>query len=81
MTGFRSKRKRFFSYFKKWGDLNENRKTRKKLDFAKLAEKAIKAAVAQVVKSHELSGRPMHIWEDGKIVALYVGKQKKRKSK
>ncbi len=56
-------------------------KPEKKLDFAKLAEKAIKAAVAQVVKSHELSGRPMHIWEDGKIVALYVGKQKKRKTK
>ncbi len=54
-----------------------NAKPGKKMNFAKLAEKAIKEAVAKVVKDHKKSGRPMHIWEDGKIVTLSMTKRTK----
>jgi hypothetical protein len=50
----------------------------KRIDFAKLAEKAIKEAVSQVVKEHEKSGRPLHVWEDGKVVALSAKTLRKR---
>jgi len=34
------------------------------------AEMALKAAVRKVIEEHIRSGRPIHIWRDGKVVAL-----------
>jgi len=34
------------------------------------AEMALKAAVRNVVEEHIRSGRPIHIWRDGKVVAV-----------
>ncbi len=38
--------------------------------FANLAEQAIKKAVSEVVKKHIAEGRPLHVWQDGKVVAI-----------
>ena len=34
------------------------------------AEMAMKAAVEKVVQEHIRTGRPIHIWRDGKVVAV-----------
>jgi len=34
------------------------------------AEMALKAAVEKVVEDHIRSGRPIHIWRDGKVVEV-----------
>ena len=34
------------------------------------AEMALKAAVKKVVQEHVRTGRPLHIWRDGKVVAV-----------
>jgi len=34
------------------------------------AEMALKAAVAKVIEDHIRSGRPIHIWRDGKVVEV-----------
>ncbi len=34
------------------------------------AEMAMKAAFEKVVEEHIRSGRPIHIWRDGKVVAV-----------
>ena len=34
------------------------------------AEMALKAAVRKVVEEHIRSGRPIHVWRDGKVVAV-----------
>jgi len=50
--------------------------TKKPMDIADLAVKAMREAVAAVVKAHEKEGRPLHIWEGGKIVSFTPGKPK-----
>jgi hypothetical protein len=34
------------------------------------AEMALKAAVEKVVQEHARQGRPIYVWEDGKVVAI-----------
>ena len=34
------------------------------------AEMALKAAVEKVIEDHIRSGRPIHIWRDGKVVEV-----------
>jgi hypothetical protein len=34
------------------------------------AEMAMKEAVAEVIEDHIRSGRPIHIWRDGKVVEV-----------
>jgi len=51
-------------------------------NYLDLAEKAMKLAVAGVVKKHIESGRPLHVWQDGKVVAIpanQLGKGAKKK--
>jgi hypothetical protein len=38
--------------------------------FAK-AERAMKEAVAAAIAEHWRAGRPVHVWRDGQVVALY----------
>ena len=56
------------------------------------AEKAFKRAVAKVIEDHKLTGAPLAIWENGKVVKVQPGqlgvqeshaeyKVKKRKSR
>lgn len=40
------------------------------LPLAVRAEMALKEAVAKVIKEHRLSGGPLVIWRDGRIVLL-----------
>jgi hypothetical protein len=41
-----------------------------KLPLEVRAEMAMKAAFEKVVEEHIRSGRPMHIWRDGKVVEV-----------
>jgi hypothetical protein len=41
-----------------------------KLPLEVRAEMAMKAAFEKVVEEHIRSGRPIHIWRDGKVVAV-----------
>lgn len=50
--------------------------TRKPESFADLAVKAMKEAVADVVKAHAKEGLPLHVWEEGKIVSITPGRPK-----
>ena len=56
------------------------------------AEKAFKRAVTKVIEDHKLTGAPLAIWQDGKVVNVHPGqpsvheshaeyKVKKRKSR
>lgn len=45
---------------------------------AKLAEKALKEAVREVIKDHERTGDPLAIWRNGKV-AYVSAKSLKRK--
>jgi hypothetical protein len=36
------------------------------------AEQAMKEAVAKAIAEHWRAGRPVHIWRDEKVVALYA---------
>lgn len=38
--------------------------------FAK-AERAMKEAVAAAIAEHWRAGRPVHVWKNGRVVALY----------
>jgi hypothetical protein len=40
------------------------------LSLHKLAEKALKEAVAQAIAEHKLRGHPITIWREGKVVSL-----------
>jgi hypothetical protein len=35
------------------------------------ADRAMKEAVAAAIAEHWRAGRPVHIWQDGQVVALY----------
>ena len=35
------------------------------------AEEALHKAVAEAIEEHWRAGRPVHIWQDGQVVALY----------
>jgi len=35
------------------------------------AERAMKEAVAAAIAEHWRAGRPVHIWQDGQVMALY----------
>ncbi|MBI1748034.1 MAG: hypothetical protein HYR55_15815 [Acidobacteria bacterium] len=39
-------------------------------EFARKAEKALKEAVAEVVREHQASGQPLAVWKDGRAVWL-----------
>ena len=50
-------------------------KKQKKLDsFTRNALLALKAAVRDVIKQHKKSGRPIYIWEDGKVKKVLASK-------
>jgi len=51
-----------------------NRKTKIHLtgkNLARTAEKAFKRAVARVIEDHQMSGAPLSIWKDGKVVKVH----------
>jgi hypothetical protein len=41
-----------------------------KLPLEVRAERALKEAVEEVIQEHIRSGRPIHIWRDGKVVEI-----------
>ena len=43
------------------------------------AEMAMKAAVEEVVDEHIRDGRPLHVWRDGKVVAIPAEELRKEK--
>lgn len=51
-----------------------------KLPLEVRAEMAMKAAFEKVVEEHIRSGRPIHIWRDGKVVAVSAQELKAQSS-
>ncbi len=45
---------------------------KKRLNIQDKAELALKEAVKEVVEEHKKSGRPLYVWEDGKVKQVYV---------
>jgi hypothetical protein len=43
---------------------------KKKMSLQDKAEAAMKEAVRQVVESHKKTGRPLAIWENGKVIRI-----------
>ncbi len=52
---------------------------KKKVTVQDKAESAMKKAVRNVVAKHMLSGRPISIWEEGKVKRVIVTKTAKRR--
>lgn len=42
----------------------------RQLSLSQKAERAMKEAVEGVIESHIRSGRPIHVWRDGKVVEV-----------
>ena len=42
--------------------------------FALEAEKALRIAVAKTIEEHRLSGDPIIVWENGRVVSIPAGK-------
>ena len=49
--------------------------------FVLKAEKALKEAVAEVVREHKISGQPLAVWKDGKAVWLSASTLREKTSK
>ena len=43
---------------------------RSAIPLQKLAEEALKEAVAEVIAEHKLAGYPLAVWKDGRVVHL-----------
>jgi hypothetical protein len=43
---------------------------KKRMSLQDKAEAAMKAAVRDVIKRHKKTGRPLAIWQDGKVVLV-----------
>jgi len=43
------------------------------LPLAERAEMALRAAVEKVIEEHVRDGRPLYVWQDGKVVAIPPG--------
>jgi hypothetical protein len=70
----------------------KGRKKKSEIPLAKLAEEALKVAVAEAIAEHKRNGYPIAVWRDGKVVivppdqivvpevhAKYSASRKKRK--
>jgi len=51
--------------------MNDTEKEIELLPLAVKALQAMKEAVAAAIAEHWRAGRPVHIWKDGQVVALY----------
>lgn len=49
-------------------------------NLALTAEKAFKRAVARVIEDHQMSGAPLAIWQDGKVVKVSADQLSARES-
>jgi hypothetical protein len=43
---------------------------KKRLTLHEKAERALKEAVRKVVEHHKVTGRPLAVWKDGKVVMI-----------
>jgi hypothetical protein len=70
----------------------KTKRKRSYLPLEKLAEEALKEAVAEVIAEHKFTGHPLAVWKDGQVVHLppdqievretrtkYIASPKKRK--
>lgn len=48
----------------------KNRNERAEIPTAKLAEQALKVAVAEAIAEHKRNGLPIAVWRDGKVVIV-----------
>ena len=46
------------------------KRTRKNSDIMVKAEKALKIAVAKTIEAHRVSGDPIVVWKNGKVVKI-----------
>lgn len=49
-----------------------------KLPLEKRAEMAMKAAVRKVIAEHARQGRPIYVWQDGKVVKISARELRRR---
>ena len=48
----------------------KNKKKRAEVPLEKLAEEALKKAVAEAIAEHKRAGYPIAVWRDGKVVHI-----------
>jgi hypothetical protein len=48
----------------------KTKRNRSYLPLEKLAEEALKKAVAKVIAEHKFTGHPLAVWKDGQVVHL-----------